>query len=186
MGSAAPHGEQLRRGSAKADFSGAEPPRAHRPAPGTPRGSGRMGGCLSADAGPPERESLRPGPAWRALPGGERGRRGDPASRTDGRAGTEGGGRSAGRAGLCVPPGGGDLRSRSRRPGSDGPLPRPVSANRGGAARTRAAGEGEGRRRDVGGESPSKRQPSPSPRAPHTPFAPLTRVLQRWCRPGSE
>lgn len=145
---AARRGEQLRRGSARADFSRGRVPGAPAtsgPATETPRASGGMGGRPSADAGPPPFDAA---PRGGRSPVGarrrERGRRGEPASRAGARGPrTAGGGwRGVNGPGSAMrPTGGGDLGSPSRRPGSDGPLRSPFSTDRGAEARTRGGRE---------------------------------------------
>lgn len=151
----------------------------------SPWGRGAAGGGIPS----------RPGTARRALPGGEGG-----GARPSGRLGVPAalaGPRPAGAGrrgpGFALRPTPAvDVGSRSREPGPDARLPSPFSEDRRGDARTRGSSGGRaaaakrGRRvRARGSRSPPGL--APPPRAPGATLrAPLTRLLQRWCRPGSE
>lgn len=157
------------------------PPPAPRP---KPRG-GQAGGepAPARTRGRGERESLPHRPARRALPSGEsggaeRGRRGDPASRTGARGPrTAAGGESTGRARLRVPPGRwghgvSKPQAGLRRPPSQ-PLQR--GQGRGSPGAGQQGRERDGRETGGGGggqefvhEAAGARRPRPSARRPHT------------------
>lgn len=199
---AARHREELRGGGAETDFSrGRAPgaPAATRPRP-KPRGAPAGREAVPARTrGRPERDSLRHRPARRALPGGERGgaRPSGSPGVPDRRAGTEDGGRRAvkGPGSALRPPPPGRWRPGVSEPQAG--LRRPPSRrlqrgqgrgspDAGQRGKERGGGEACGTRvRPRGSRSPLGLAPRPG--APtHTQFAPLTRLLQRWCRPGSE